>query len=63
MNETTSRKRPSLALLALTLAGVLLSVVAVVAYVMFRKLPVLGGSPVEEGPAEFDGEVYAVPAE
>ena len=44
-------------------AGVLLSVVAVVAYVMFRKLPVLGGSPVEEGPAEFDGEVYAVPAE
>src|SRR6188508_892091 len=31
MNETTSRKRPSLALLALTLAGVLLSVGAAVA--------------------------------
>ena len=31
MNETTSRKRPSLALLALTLAGVLLSVGALVA--------------------------------
>ena len=44
-------------------AGVLLSLVAVVAYVMFRKLPVLGGAPVEEAPVEIEGDVFPVPAE
>jgi DHA2 family multidrug resistance protein-like MFS transporter len=46
------------------ITGVLLSFVAVVAFVMFRKLPVLGSTaPAEEAAVEVTGDVFPVPAE
>jgi DHA2 family multidrug resistance protein-like MFS transporter len=46
------------------ITGVLLSLVAIVAFVMFRKLPVLGGAaPAEEAAVEVAGDVFPVPAE
>jgi DHA2 family multidrug resistance protein-like MFS transporter len=46
------------------ITGVLLSIVAVVAFAMFRKLPVLGGAaPAEEAAVEVEGNAFPVPAE
>ena len=45
------------------ITAVLLTIVAAVAYVMFRKLPVLGGVAAAEAPAEVEGDVFPVPAE
>jgi MFS transporter, DHA2 family, multidrug resistance protein len=45
------------------ITALLLTIVAGVAYVMFRKLPVLGGAPAAEAPIEVEGDVFPVPAE
>jgi hypothetical protein len=46
------------------IAAVLLTLVAAIAYVMFRKLPVLGGpAPAEEPSAKVEADVIPVPAE
>jgi DHA2 family multidrug resistance protein-like MFS transporter len=45
------------------ITAVLLTIVAAVAYVMFRKLPLLGGGAPAETPAEVEGDVFPVPAE
>jgi hypothetical protein len=50
---------------AALVAAVLLTLVAGVAYVMFCKLPVLGGEAPVEAPAEIEGagDIFPVPAE
>jgi DHA2 family multidrug resistance protein-like MFS transporter len=45
------------------ITAVLLTIVAAVAYAMFRKLPVLGGAATAEAPAVVEGDVFPVPAE